>query len=129
MKELRQRQRVKELLYSWPALVLAAILAFFLVKGAAGLMFKERESARLLANLESEAKESEAREVKLREGIARLQTETGIVEAIREKFSVTREGEHLAIIVDERAGTSTSAGENGSWYKRFLDAIMSFYEK
>ena len=128
MRELRQKQRIKQLLYSWPALALMVVLAFFLIKGAAEVMLKERESAARVGNLENEAMELEAREAELLAGIARLQTEEGIVEEIREKFSVTREGERVAVIVDERARATSTSGSGGSWYKNFWDAIMSLYE-
>jgi len=41
MKELRRKQRMKELLYSWPALILMVVLVFFLIKGSAEVMVKE----------------------------------------------------------------------------------------
>ena len=129
MRELRQKQRMKELLYSWPMLVLAAVFVFFLVRGAAGVIIKDRESAGLVANLESKTKELEAREAELRNSIAKLTTQEGIMEAIREKFSVARTGEYLAIIVDERTKATSSPDEKKSWYRRILDAIMSPYDK
>ena len=129
MKELRQKQRMKELLYSWPVLVLAAVLVFFLIRGATVVMVKERESASLVANLESETKKLEAREAELRDGIAKLTTQEGIMEAIREKFSVARTGEYLAIIVDERVKATSSPDEKKPWYRKILDAIMFPYDK
>ena len=128
MKELRRKQRMKELLYSWPALILMVVLVFFLIKGSAEVMVKERESAKRVENLEKETEALSAREAELRDGIARLQTEEGIVEEIREKFSVAREGEYVAIIVDEKANASSTESTEGSWYKKILGAIMSLYE-
>lgn len=119
---------MKELLYSWPALILMVVLVFFLIKGSAEVMVKERESAKRVENLEKETEALSAREAELRDGIARLQTEEGIVEEIREKFSVAREGEYVAIIVDEKANASSTESTEGSWYKKIMGAIMSLYE-
>ena len=123
MRELQRKQRMKQVLYSWPVLVLVAVLTFFLAKGAAGVMVKERESADMVGKLEAEKREIESREAELREGIARLQTEEGIIEEIRAKFGVTREGEYMAVIVDEKAGGNTEKTDV-SWYERIWDAII-----
>ncbi len=114
---------MKQALYSWPALVLMALLTFFLAKGATGVMIKERESAEMVSKLEAEKREIESREAALLSGIARLQTEEGIIEEIRAKFGVTRDGERVAVIVDERTGKNGEKTDV-SWYERIWNAII-----
>lgn len=65
-------------------------------------MVKERESAKTLRELEERSEILSERERVLEAKIARIQTLDGLYEAIKDKFSVAREGEHVAIIVDER---------------------------
>lgn len=112
-------------MYSWLSLLALGALTFLLVKGAFGVMVKERESALRVRTLEEESTKIDSRETELREEMARLQTEEGILEEIRDKFSVTREGEYVAIIVDEkRAATTTelSTGERlRDWWQGLLD--------
>jgi len=128
MKELQRKQRMKRLLYSVPSLICLSAITFFLAKGAGGVMLKERESAGVVSGLEAKALASEERQKELEASIERLKTEEGVMEEIKDKFSVTREGEHVAIIVDERrAATSTGVPER-AWYKRFWAAIISLYE-
>ena len=115
-------------MYSIPSLLLLAVFAFLLVKGAIGVMGKERESANTLKELEEKAETLEEREYELEGKIARIKTEEGLFEAIKEKFSVIRAGEHVAIIVDERATTSSGKILKPIWYKRMWTAIMSLYE-
>lgn len=123
MKELQRKQRMKQLVYSWPALVLAAIVTFFIIKGAVGIMIIERGSANRVTNLEKEAEALALRESELKSEIAKLRTDDGIVEEIKEKFSVTRDGEHVAIIVNERNGATTT--ENSIiWYKKLWNAMI-----
>src|SRR3989344_3968387 len=111
MKELQRKQRIRRALYSIPSLVVLTILAAMLLKGAVGVVARERESAARSKELESKAAALILREQELEDGIARLATEEGIEDEIRERFSVTQEGEHVAVIVDEkRAATSTDTG-------------------
>ncbi len=63
------------------------------------------------------------REQELKENIARLKTEEGINNEIREKFSVTQEGEYVAVIIDDKK-TSSSTDSALPWYKRFWFAII-----
>lgn len=124
MKELRQKQRMKQVLYSWFSLILLTVLTFFIAKGSVELMSKERESAKRLTALEFETEELEVRETELHNNIAKLGTEEGIIEEIRGKFGVTREGEYVAIIVDERSeSASSSVVVDHPWYKKLWDAI------
>lgn len=124
MKELQRKQYIKRVLYSIPSLCLLALVSFFLAKGALGVLVKERESSKVVRGLEAKALAGERRQGELDASIERLGTEEGIVEEIKNKFSVTRQGEHVAIIVDERsAATSTGAVEK-AWYKRFWAAII-----
>jgi cell division protein FtsB len=114
---------MKQLVYSWPTILLVAVITFFFAKGAVGVMLKERESAERVAKLEAQASAMEAREALLKEGIARLQTDEGVREEIKEKFSVTEEGEYVAIIVDERLPEPSEA-EALPWYKKLWNAII-----
>lgn len=123
MEELQRKHRIKQLLYSWPSLILIAIITFFLVKGAVGIMRIERESAGRVRELEADSKALALREEKLTQDINKLRTEAGIIEEIKEKFSVTREGEYVAIIVDERNKATSTDGTGISWIKRLWNAI------
>ncbi|MBX4206221.1 septum formation initiator family protein [Candidatus Parcubacteria bacterium] len=116
MKELRDKQKFKNALYSFPSLAILVVLAFLLARGAAGIVVKERESARTLEALQASNASLTARQESLEEDVARLRTDEGIVEEIRSKFNVTRPGEHLAIVVLEKSkATSTGAGAFAGW--------------
>lgn len=124
LKELEQKQKIKRVVYSWPSLVVMALVTVLLVKGAAGIMTIERDSAGRVEVLESQSEALVMRESDLKAEIERLKTDEGIVEEIKDKFSVTREGEFVAIIVDERTKATTTPKENKIWYKKFWGAIM-----
>ena len=124
MRELQRKQKVRRIIYSFPSLIVLLIITFFLAKGALGVIDKSLESYRRSKNLEEKAETLALREQKLKEGIARLETEEGIKDEIKERFSVTQEGEYVAILVDDRRLASSTDGEGLPWYKRFWIAIM-----
>ncbi|MDO8424200.1 MAG: hypothetical protein Q7S54_01145 [bacterium] len=127
MKELQRKQRMRRLMYSIPTLCLLALVSFALAKGAFGIFVKERESSRVVRELEEKTLAAEERKSTLEASIARLLTEEGIVEEIKNKFNVTREGEYVAIIVDERFKATTTDVSGEIWYKRLWAAMTRIY--
>jgi cell division protein FtsB len=124
VKELEHRQRVKKAIYSWPSLILLTLITFFLVKGAANIFLIERENASRVQELENQSASLVLRERELKSEIEKLKTPEGIIEAIKDKFSATREGEYVAIIVDERKKATSTPQSKDSWYKSVWNAIM-----
>ena len=124
MKEFQRKQIIRSVIYSVPFLIILAILAVFLARGAVRVVIKERESLKYARNLEEKAVALVLRKKELEEGIASLQTEDGIKNEIRSRFSVTQEGEYIAIIVDEKQSSTSTDAYVLSWYKRFWYAII-----
>jgi cell division protein FtsB len=118
VKELERRQKIKRAVYSWPALAVVAIITILLIKGAFGIMKIERQSAARVKELENEASALAAHEGELEAQIERLKTPEGVVEEIKDKFSAVREGEYVAIIVDERVKASSTEENQDNWAKR-----------
>src|SRR3989344_1787768 len=108
MLELKQRRVLRGRFYSIPSIAVLLLLAILLVRGAVKIVDKERESTRLKEELEAKALSMTDRKGELEANIASLHTEEGIKNEIREKFSVTEEGESVALIVDDRRATSTA---------------------
>ena len=124
MKELQRKQRIRRIIYSVPSIVLLSLVAFLLANGAVKIADKELESSARVRDLEVKAAALVLRGQELKEDIARLETEEGIKEEIKDKFNVTQEGEYIAVIVDERrSATSTDASEL-PWYKRLWIGII-----
>ena len=94
------------------------------MKGAVRVVNKANDSAKLREDLEGQAATLVLREQELSKDIARLKTEEGIKDEIKERFSVTREGEYVAVVVDERRASSSTETKGLRWYKRFWVAIM-----
>lgn len=85
---------------------------------------KEWESSKRTEGLEARVSALAFREQELKEGVARLQTEEGIKDEIKERFSVTEDGEYVAIIVDEKRSPTSTDSSTLPWYRRFWSAII-----
>ncbi len=83
---------------------------------------KNIEAEKALVRMEQEIKELKDRQTELKDSQERLKTQEGIEYEIRKKFSVAREGEHVAIIVDSQSTSTESVETNTSWQK-----IKSFF--
>ncbi len=111
-------------MYSFPSIIVLLVITFFLAKGAVKVMSKEWKSSDQAGGLEGKVATLILREEELRDGIDRLQTEEGIKEEIKERFSVTQEGESVAVIVDRKETSSSTDLSARPWYKRFWAAII-----
>ncbi len=124
MRELQAKQRTKNLFYSLPALVFLLVLTVMFAKGTYGVMKKRAESQMHVETLKARLVELEDRKQELNKNIDRLSTPEGVDKEIKEKFSVSKEGEEVAIIVDTRNASATTTGEEEGWLGKFFDAII-----
>ncbi len=125
MRELQRKQKIKQRLYSTPALAVFAILSLILMKGAAGVLLKAHQSSNDVVALEIKAVELTQQEERLTGEIHKLTTTAGIDEEIKQKFNVSAQGEHVAVIVDPEVDNNTTASTTRHWYRRIWDGILS----
>ncbi|MDO8569789.1 MAG: hypothetical protein Q7R89_03405 [bacterium] len=128
MEKSQRKQRIRRVIYSAPSLIVLLLIAFLLAKGAVGVMNKEWESREQSNNLEGKTAALVTRERELRENIARLETEEGIKDEIRKRFSVTQEGELVAVIVDDSRVSTSTDSSLWPWYKKLWFAIIGSNE-
>ena len=127
MKELQRKQKIRRAIYSIPSLIILSLVAVLLAKGAIGVIGKERESARRVKELEEKVDALAIRELELKENVIRLGTEEGVKDEIRGKFSVILEGEHVAVIVDEKRSATSTDISVSPWYKRFFNVLKNLW--
>jgi cell division protein FtsB len=118
MVEFNRKSRLRKYIHSLPALVLLLVILLLLLKAVWGVYEKERKSSENLDRARNEYLKIVAREKELRDAVDYLKTDKGIEAEIRTKFRAVREGESVAVIIDEEA-TSTAAvvEEAGLWGK------------
>lgn len=128
MRELERKQEVRKKLYSVPALAALALLTLLVIRGTWKVVQKMEESRGYVKNLQSEVALMQDRRQKLETSIAKLETEQGLESEIKGKFSVKKEGEQVAIIVDARESSSTPPPVKGSWLDSVWKTVKSLWQ-
>ncbi|MEK7180039.1 MAG: septum formation initiator family protein [Patescibacteria group bacterium] len=119
-KNRTQERRV----YSNIVLIVLFILAIFSLKGFFDVYRKQAESKRGLAETKREWTALSEREQVLTENIKDLETLRGVEEEIRNKFSVSKEGERMALIVESRTRAMGEVEEKSNWFTWLWGAIF-----
>ena len=125
MKELRDKERFRRMIYSIPSLIFLAIISFVLARGAIRVVIKEEGSRSRVEALKQQANTMMLREQVLEKNIAHLKTSEGVEDEIRDKFSAVPDGEHVAIIINNKRSATSTEDNTLSWYERILNVIMS----
>jgi cell division protein FtsB len=118
MQDFQRKKKIRKFIYSRNVVIVLAVVAILLLKGAVGVVSKMRLSESNLATLNAQLAEAQTRNQELNNQTASLSTTAGVEREIRQKFSVTKPGEEVAIVVDptvpKPVATSTQAGFWGS---------------
>src|ERR1035437_1515309 len=124
MQELRQRQVIKRRLYSTLSLIFFTIITLLLIRGTYVVVLKELESSSKMKALNASKQSLVSRQAELKNSIQSIQTDSGIEKEIKEKFNVSKSGEHVVVIVDPKTIASSSMPISTPWYKKLWDSIM-----
>ena len=123
MKEFQQRRKTRNFFYSRATQVVLLLLVVLLARSTWNVYQKSRESEARREIKEKELAELKSRAETLSREVARLNTPKGIEEEIREQFNVAKEGEQVAVILDEKNSTSTGeVQDEGFWH-----SILRFF--
>lgn len=116
MYEFKRKRSVDRIIYSPVSLIILVVILGFSVRATWDVYEKERTSRDSLALSQRELDKIAAREQTLNQAIAYLSTQQGVETEIRKKFRVVKEGEEVAVILDDASGTvatSTTASRGG----------------
>ncbi|MEK7569255.1 MAG: septum formation initiator family protein [Patescibacteria group bacterium] len=125
MIPFQERKKLRKILYSKVSLAVLLVILFAVGQGLWRIQEKvsvaraERDlAARSFADLQSRTEELQA-------SLARLKSDSGIEEEVRQKFTVARPGEEVVVVVDE----SAKKGKNGeaTEARSFWERIQSFF--
>ncbi|HEY4478505.1 MAG TPA: hypothetical protein VI775_01550 [Candidatus Paceibacterota bacterium] len=126
----KDNRKFKRILYSPAILIILFIILFVLLKALYGAYSKEIISYNNLIKQKNEVEKLIEREKNLAQNVGYLKTDTGIESEIRSKFRVAREGEYLAVIVDDGSTTTKSISKMKIQQKSemgFIDRFLSWF--
>jgi cell division protein FtsB len=124
MLDFQQKRKVRKILYSKVTLCIVVLLVLLLVHSTYGVYQKEKLSATALTETANEYNSLKDRETMLNSEISKLNTDAGLEEEIRSKFSVAKPGETVVTVLGG-SGNATSAANASS--KGFWQSILSWF--
>lgn len=116
MLDFQQKRKVKGLMYSKATLYILGVVVLIVLHSTWSVYKKKAESEDMKNLTLQRVMELRTRDSDLRSKIERLDTEAGVEEEIRSKFSVAKENEAMVVIVaDEDSKATTTLPKRGFW--------------
>lgn len=119
MLDFQQKRKMRNVLYHRKTLIVLGILVLLALRSTWTIYEKQRESTEQRNIVERKTVDLFARERGLQDKIDTLQTEHGIEEEIRTKFSVAKENENVVVILDNSTTTDFTSTTTKSFWQRF----------
>ncbi len=122
MGQIQENKKWKKIMYSkW---TLGALFLLFLIMAQATwhVYIRQTVSSQDREKAEKAVAIALTNNTNLKQQIAQLQTEKGIEEEIRKKYSVSKPGEEVAVIVDPKSqDTPNISFVKKTWWQQVLD--------
>lgn len=126
--QLEQKRRFRKMLYSKISIIFLLAICVFLAKGLVGVHDKARESMDRRNLSAGRLSQLSAREEQLKKEIERLESRVGLEEELRNRYSFSKEGEKMIVIVDESEKKASKNVEDeqeihekiATWFKRTI---------
>lgn len=126
--QLEQKRRFRKMLYSKISIIFLLAICVFLAKGLVGVHDKARESMDRRNLSAGRLDQLSAREEQLKKEIERLESRVGLEEELRNRYSFSKDGEKMIVIVDEEAKKTSKKVEEekeitekiATWFKRTI---------
>lgn len=127
MRELKEKRRIRKLLFSRITIAILVIV-FLLITSATWSVFgKYRETQTNDRNARENLIVLEEREVNLKKEIENLKTEKGVEKEIRENFGFVKEGEKIVIIVESQwVAQKGNESYRGSFFAKIWSDVKNF---
>jgi len=122
MRNFQQKRGFRNILHSRPVLVLLSILLLVFAWSVIGFMGKMQMTVENRRIAENKVTELESQKENLLAEIAKLNTEDGKEESIREKFPVAKEGEGVIVIIEDKSQSETEDSKSGAF-----SSFLSFF--
>lgn len=116
MRDFQKNRRWKNILESWPILIILGILVIFFIFTMVGFIGKLQITRENRKIAEQKVAELEQNKERLNSDIDRLKTDEGKEENIREKFGFVKEGEGVIVIVEDKNPPIAEEDSKGGFF-------------
>ena len=123
MLDFHQRRKIKTVLYDRTTLIVLSVLVIISLHSTWKVYGKKRESEALKNISVQNVDELTSRDNELKSKIRRLETDSGIEEEIRSKFSVAKQGEQMVVVVEDEISPISTSSPKGI-FKVFFNFLF-----
>ncbi len=124
MRNLGNQHKWRSIMQSRPFLIALLVLVLIFAWSVLGFWIKMRETGKNRRIIEAKVVELRQEKERLSADIAKLSTQAGVEDSIREKFGLAKEGEELIVVVDDESKTDTEEEENSNWLTSFFKKLF-----
>lgn len=121
MREFEQKKKIRRILYSRTVIFILFLIFVFMAQATFRVYKKAKISKNNLNQVADEYDRLGAREQKIRDSVDYLQTDKGVEAEIRSKFRATKEGEQVAIIINDEVKKEVPPAPRRSLWKKLVD--------
>lgn len=121
MLDFQQKRKLRAFIYNKITLGVFSFVVLILLFSTFNVWNKKVESQRLTKSSLAKVLEMEKRNDFIDSQIERLNTQEGIEEEIRSKFSVAKEGEKVVVVVNDNLDDSIPIQEEKTLFEKFID--------
>ena len=116
MRDFQQKKRWRNIVESRPVLIFFGLLLLFFAWGVIGLMGKMKMTIENRKIAENKFADLQKKKESFSADVAKLNSQSGIEESIRERFPVVKEGEGLIVVVDEKEKSEEQKNEDEGFF-------------
>jgi cell division protein FtsB len=125
MRQFEKRRKIRQFIYSKLVILVLIFFIVLIAKGTWGVYQKSKISLERRDLAMIELQEVNERKSDLEQDIARLESRVGIEEELRTRYSLSKDGEQVVIIIDEDPQPEAVDEEEKGLIKR----TMSLFKK
>ncbi|HEY0220752.1 MAG TPA: septum formation initiator family protein [Candidatus Paceibacterota bacterium] len=118
MLDIQQKRKLRGVIYNKFSLIGLGLLVVFFIHSTWGVYQKKEESKRLVETSEENLNKLREREKDISSKINYLDTQDGLEEEIRSKFSVAKENESMVVVVQGNEKVATTTSEKMTFWQK-----------
>jgi cell division protein FtsB len=119
MRNSQGKKKLKNLLESWPILIILFFLILFFTWQIIDFWGKMQDTKRNRKIAEEKVIALKESKKQLETDIAKLETNQGVEETIRNKFGLVKEGEGVIVIVEDQNANKVEVKKENSFFSFF----------
>ena len=116
MRNFQKKRGWKNIAQSKPVLVFLAVLVLFFAWQVLGFMRKMQVTVENRKIAEDKVAQLEKEKEKLSADIAKLKTDQGVEESIRDKFGLVKEGEEVIVVIEDKDQPKAPKQESSGFF-------------